>query len=183
MAARVTLFLFSILILTSVEGQDEGNPLLSSPYRSIRTHLENLQPESYNDSLAALPFLSNAEDFEAARTSAIKLKQILDGKGLYIDVTTLPRAAKYYDSLEDRHIYLISSTLPEIALTLQGNDWVYSARAQFAIDQQYGEVFRYGTDQLLEVMPKAGSRKYFGLYLFQYIGILLLALLSASATP
>ncbi len=178
MSTRIILVAVMALHLTAGTCQDQGNPLLSSPYRSIRTHLENLQPESYNDSLAALPFLTNAGDLERAQEAAIKLKQILDGQGIYIDVSLVPRQANYYDSLNEGHIYQLADQYPEIRLTRRGVDWVFSKNAIQAIDDRYNEVFRYGTDRLLELMPRMGTKKYLGLYLYQYLGILLLALLS-----
>ena len=177
MAARVIFPLLMVLSVFSLYGQNQQEGLLSSPYQSIRTHLDNLQPENYNDTLAALPFRANAGSLEQAIDAAVRLKQILDGQGIYIDITKVPQERNYYDSTAQNYQYQLTSQYPDILLVRQGSQWVYSEETFGAIDKIYSEVFKYGTDRLLKVLPRAGSKKYLGLYLYQYIGLLLLALL------
>ena len=52
--------------------------------------------------------------------------------------------------------------------------WYYSERTVSEIDEIHKGVFPYGTDKLLNILPKMGTRKYFGLHVWQYLGILIL---------
>ncbi|MEM9325504.1 MAG: mechanosensitive ion channel family protein [Bacteroidota bacterium] len=179
MPSRLLFLLALTFLVLPIDAQQGANPLLSSPAQSLKTHLENLQPESYNDSLAAVPFITHSENQRDAVASAVKLKQILDGEGIYIDLTEVPRQGDHYDSLAKDYSYQLTSRFPEVVLRRRRGNWVYSPAAIEAIDRYYGEVFKYGTDRLLEVLPRAGSKKYLGLYLYQYIGLFLLALVGA----
>lgn len=169
----------SALILLGIYAtSQETSRYLATPYQSVRTHLFYLQEETYNDSLAALPFLKNSSSLEEAKSSAIKLKQILDGEGIYIEISEVPTANNYYDSIAESASYVLNDRFAEIALAKDGANWVYTTQAIQGIDERYQEVFRFGTDKLIKWMPRTGSKKYFGMYIFQYMGLLILALLS-----
>ncbi len=141
---------------------------LRSPYQTILTHLKYLQEESYYPDLAAEVF--NRRDFNRreARDLAIKLKQVLDGKGLYIELEDVPKQGNYLDSASNRSRYILVSTYPDIYVEKQGDKWYYSRRTATIVEDYHKEVFPFGT------LPKMGTNKYFGLYLWQYIGILIL---------
>ncbi len=171
------VILIFFLLAGILPGQSQSS-YLATPYQSVRTHLYYLQEETYNDSLAALPFIKNTDSELAAKKAAIRLKQILDAVGDYIDVSKIPRTPHYYDSLAQKHWYQVTSRFPEIVLEKQGEDWVFTVAAIRAIDERFPEVFRFGTYRLIQLLPEAQGKKIFGLYTFQYIGILLLALLS-----
>ncbi|MBV6644874.1 MAG: mechanosensitive ion channel [Cyclobacteriaceae bacterium] len=156
-----------------------GQSYLGSPQQSVRTHLYYLQDETYNDSLAALPFQGGDRTLAEAKELAIQFKQILDGEGLYIDVDDIPASAEYYDSLRNKQRYILTKNYPEIYLIRKGDNWIYAERSILAIKDVHAQVFRFGTDRLLTFLPKLGTKKIFGLYLYQYFGILILAFLSA----
>ncbi len=170
--------ILSLFFVLSLAGFSQSR-YLSSPYQSIRTHLYYLQQETYNDSLAALPFVRNTESQEKALAAAIKLKQILDAEGEYIEVAQIPRGSLYYDSLVQKHWYQLTLRFPEIVVERENGSWVYTKAAIEAIDLRYPEVFRFGSDRLIRLLPKPSGRKVFGIYTSQFLGILILALISA----
>ncbi len=151
---------------------------LSSPYNTIYTHLEYLQDDSYYPTVSAKAFNPSDVSQEKAVELAIRLKQILDGKGLYLDMDDWPRNINHLDSVTGRYRYYLTSKLPDLYVEKVGNKWYYSKKTVNSIDKWHSEVFPYGTDRLLELFPHAGSRTYFGLYLWQHMGILALIFLS-----
>lgn len=153
---------------------------LGSPYASIRTFLENLQPESYNDSLAALPFKSSERTLQEAKVAAVKFKRILDGKGIYIYLDEIPHTSNFQDSSSSKKKYILLMEYPKIYLLQSQNGyWYFSNSSIDSINELYEDTFRFGTGRLLNVLPKLGTKKTFGLYTYQYITIFILALISA----
>lgn len=153
---------------------------LSTPHNTIRTHLHNLQPESYNDSLAAQAFNPNKRGYKQAIESAIRLKKSLDGKGIYIYMDEVPKSPNFVDSVSRRNKYILAEEYPRIFLLQSDDDnWYYSDSSIDAIDQLYEDAFRFGTGRLVNLLPKLGTNKVLGLYMYQYVAIFFLALLSA----
>ncbi|MEM0940057.1 MAG: mechanosensitive ion channel family protein [Bacteroidota bacterium] len=177
---RFTIFCILCLQVVFLPGQKGEYVDLSSPQGAVKTHLDNLQPENYNDSLAALPFLTNSLSINKAKNSAVELKRILDGKGIYIYTDEIPKSPDYYDSTANRHKYVLVKEYEGIYL-LKGEDgkWHYSSASLRVIEELYSETFRFGTGKLLKLLPKLGTKEYFGLYTYQYISIFILALISA----
>ena len=177
---RFTFSFILIFLSLSIFAQRKHYLDLSNPQGAVRTHLDNLQSENYNDSIAALPFLTVGRNLEEAKNSAVELKRVLDGKGIYIYTDEIPKNPNYYDSSINKHKYILTEQYENIYV-LKGEDgkWRYSNSSLKAIDELYSDTFRFGTGKLLDLLPKLGTKKYFGLYSYQYIAIFILALISA----
>ncbi len=166
------------ILFFSLVSHGQTHPNLSSPSKAISTHLYYLQDETYNDSLARLPFLSTGIDTEEALIYARKLKQVLDGSGIYIDISTIPSDQNYFDSTRLKQEYIQTDKYPNIILRKVGGNWIYPSSSLIAIDEAHSQLFRFGTDKLVNLLPKLGDRKVMGLYLYQYISILILVFLA-----
>lgn len=151
---------------------------LSSPYSTIYTHLYFLQNDSYFPDISARAFMQPGVSYDESKEAAIKLKQVYDGKGYYIQMPQIPVDPSYTDSITGEHVYTPVSQLPEIFLKKTDDRWLYSKESISQIENLHKEVYPFGTDILLEVLPKAGTRQFLGLYLWQHLGILLLIFLS-----
>ena len=152
---------------------------LSSPHNSVRTHFENLQPESYNDSLSARAFNPKSRTLGEAIKSAIRLKRTLDGKGIYIYMDEIPTSSNYYDSTNNGHKYILVDEYPKIfLLKSEDGSWYYSDSSIDAINEMYQDTFRFGTGSLMNFLPKLGTQKVLGLYMYQYVSLFILALIS-----
>lgn len=157
--------------------EEEGiRPDVSTPYHSLSTHLLFLQPGNYEPEKAALPFFQPGLTPEEAEEYAIMLKQVYDGKGYFIDLDQAPLEENYLDTVSGRHEYTPTHHLPQIYLVKQDNRWLYSQESIAAIDRLHREVFPFGPDLLINILPQAGTHTFLGLYLWQYLGILLLIL-------
>ncbi|MEQ8474474.1 MAG: mechanosensitive ion channel family protein [Marinoscillum sp.] len=175
--SKQLLFVSLCFVTFFAKAQDSLYVDLSSPYGTVRTHLYYLQDDHYNEISAAQAFAQNGVSEEDAVSSAIKLKQVWDGEGIYINMEDLPRNNNYKDSIRNRTQYIISSHYPEIYLEKKNGEWVYSKVSIDAIEGIHEEVFPFGTDELLDLLPKMGTRKVMGLYMYQYLGMLILALI------
>lgn len=172
----VSIVLFSFV---STQGQDPYVDL-STPHGSVKTFLENLQPENGNDSLAALPFKTTDRSLSQAKNAAIKFKRVLDGRGILIYLDEIPKSKSYLDSASNKSKYVLLDNYPSVfLLKSDNNQWLFSDSSIDKIDELYKETFRFGTGQLLNLLPKLGTKKTFGLYTYQYVTIFILALISA----
>lgn len=179
---RVSTFLIVLSLSSFLFAQEESlSADLSSPYKSVWTFLYYLQVENYNDSLAALPFEPDRRSAEYAKDLAVQLKQVLDGNGEYIYLDEVPRNPNYYDSISNKHKFVITEDFPDIYLLKREStkDWVFSDASIVAIKEAHADTFRFGTGALLDLIPRMGNRKVMGLYLYQIVAIFILALLSS----
>lgn len=176
---RHSLFLLLLFLISSCIAQSHYADV-STPYAAIRTHLDNLQPTHYNDSIAAMPFLNGKRSLPEAKNAAIKLKRVLDGKGIYVYTDEVPKSSNYYDSATRKHRYVLASEYPKIFLRKAENgNWYFSDSSIDEINLLYQQTFRFGTGRLINLLPRLGTKQLFGLYTYQYIAIFLLALISA----
>jgi len=147
---------------------------LENPYNTIYSHLHYLQENSYQPELAAQT-LNTQQDSARRVRLAVQLKQVLDGKGLYVPVSQLPRDSNYVDSTTQKHYYTpFPRDLPEVYLERVDEKWYYSEETVEAIPALHKEVFPFGTDVLLNILPQYGQDEFLGLKVWQYIGLLIL---------
>ncbi len=170
---KLLLILFCSL---SFVGFSQESANLNSPYHAINTHLYYLKSAHYNDTLAAAPFNLNARPAKEAIQVAVKLKQIIDGEGVYIDLDDIPKEPDYYDSTLNKHRYVLTEQFPTIYLERKDGSWYYTDKSIREVSRIHSGIFRYGTGRLLNLLPKLGTQEVLGLHLYQYIGVLILAL-------
>jgi len=173
------LFLF-FLICSIANSQTTNNESLKSPYATIYTHLFYLQEDSYDLKKSATTVYNESE--KKAEEIAVKIKQILDGKGLRVNMSSLPKDSNYLDTIsleaENRYV-LFPSQLPEISVEKINGSWYYSIETVQKIDKIYREVYPAGTEYLKQIIPNIGHKKVVGIELWQYLGMVILLLLSA----
>ncbi|MEQ9426277.1 MAG: mechanosensitive ion channel family protein [Cyclobacteriaceae bacterium] len=167
-------FAFAQLASAQVDSTDYS---LASPYQAIYTHLNYLQEINYEPELAGKVFQVD-RPVEEATDLAIKWKQILDGSGHYIHLDDVPKEPDYVDSTTNRQRYIIIKDYPNIFLEKRGKKWIFPDRAVKEINDLHKVVYPFGTDKLLNILPKIGTRKVLGLHLWQLIGIFILAFTS-----
>lgn len=174
-------FLVILLSLVSFSGfaQDENNSesKLVSPYHSLYTLLYYQGESDYRPELFREVVGVDGLSKEKKEDIAVKLKQILDGEGIFIYLDEVPKNAQYFDSLNQKHRYVIASKYPKIFMELQDGEWKISSRSVTAIEEAHKNVFPLGTDKLLNLLPRLGSNKILGLAIWQHLGILILAFL------
>ena len=93
---RLVLF-FLVISSALLSAQETVDVNLSNPKATIYTHLYFLQPDSYQPEKAAKTIVPNSVN--DPKKAAIRLKQILDGKGLFVDFKSIPTNANYKDTI------------------------------------------------------------------------------------
>jgi len=173
------LLLFLVLISTSLIAQEEVNVDLSNPNSSIYTHLYFLQSDSYEPEKAATT-IYGSEGKEAERI-AIKIKQILDGKGLRVDFSKVPVNPMYSDTTDykigNRYV-LFPYQMPQIYVEKIKGKWYYSEETTKLVDEIYSSVFPWYTEKMQQLVPEFGHKKFLKIELWQYLGIIILIAIS-----
>ena len=148
---------------------------LSNPNATIYTHLYFLQPNSYNEVNAAKT-IYGYQGKEAAEI-AVKLKKILDGKGLKVDFTKVPTNPNFSDTLDLNVNYkyvLFPHDYPDIYVEKIQGKWYYSEKTANLVQALYNDVYPWYADKLQELIPEAGHKEILGMQVWQYILLLLL---------
>ena len=190
MTRKLTLSLVTILISVFscfaqlILDEEESQTLqvevgLNSPYHttiSFFSHLDakNFKPEVAARSLDRRGMAGDPEDL------AVKLQQIFEGKGVILRSSGIPKDANYVDSTANKahKYYFDKERLPEIYLEKRGSQWKFSSFSVSQINKIHAETYPFGTDKLLNLLPKIGTDHYFGFQLWQIIGIAIVTLLT-----
>jgi MscS family membrane protein len=180
------LITLTIIFFTAIQLNGQETETLRSvfgtPHDVIENHLKYLQDESYNLEQATKSFVKTTlYTQKELETLAIKLKQILDGSGNYVRLEELPTDVNYKDDTTSRRFkYILFEEFPDIYVEklIVSSPWFYSMRTLKEIDRLHKEVYPFGTDKLLNQLPKTSSKTYLGFHMWQLIGILLLIFVS-----
>jgi MscS family membrane protein len=151
----------------------------STPFNTTLSFFHNLQEGNFHPEIAAKALnLTRIGDVNA-NALAVKLKQIFDGKGVYVRINEIPNERNYIDSLanNDQKYFFDKEILPAVYLEKVGNKWLFSAYTVYHINDLHQETYPFGTSKLLNFLPKIGNQVYFGLHLWQLVGLFLLLLM------
>lgn len=160
----------------TIEQEKQNAQARLSPFQTIYLHYHSLAYDTYNLKAAASTLYPAYSSAKEADTLAIKLRQILDANGLYIDETKLPRNPNHYDSTAKKHIYRPFPKFPEIYVEKTNNQWFYAHETVVSIKRLHRKTFPFIDDELLNLIPDWAERTFFGLSIAQYIGLFCLVL-------
>jgi len=180
MQVQKIILLFAFLPI-SLFAQRAESPeiLLDNPYNTMYVHLHFLQQTTFQPDSSALALAGVTGRPEVSKRRAIQLKQILDGKGLYVRFGQIPQDANYYDSTARRAVYIpFPELLPEVYLEKLDSQWLYSAETVAAIPSLHKDIYPFGADFLLNLLPQFGQQKILGLAIWQFAGIFIMVILS-----
>jgi len=186
----IRLFIFLLLILPQfICGQvivyENQIPLsqedfhnFNTPHNSTLTFFYNLREDNYYPNIASEALNLNDNSRKDAGKLAIKLKQVFDGKGVIIRFSEISNDPDYIDTLYSNQAKFFFDTkrLPLVYLEKVGEEWKFSAFTVSQINEMHRETYPYGTDRLLNILPKMGNQIYLGLHFWQLAGLFLLIL-------
>lgn len=160
-----------------IDSTDYNN--LSSPYHTTLTFFYNLQEESFDPALAGKTLDITGAGGEDASSLAVKLKQVFDGRGVYVRLGDIPMDRDYVDTLRNnrQRYFFDEQRLPGVFLEKVGNQWLFSSFTVSQIRELHAETYPFGTGRLLDLLPKIGNELYFGLHLWQLVGLFILVLM------
>ena len=172
-------FFLPFVVFSQAIHKDSVRVNLSNPNATIYTHLHFLQPDSYHPNKAAKTILGLSE--KKAAEKVVKIKQVLDGKGLFIDFNKIPNNPNYKDTLGYSSYYryvLFPQRMPQIYVEKIEGKWYYSSETVANIDNLYKEVFPWYVQKLQKIIPDSGHKKILGIEVWQTLALLILVVLS-----
>ena len=155
--------------------QIDQQEINSSPYGVVYNHLYFLQDDSYQPERAALSFRDTGE---VAVQQAILLKQVLDGKGLFIDVNRLPKQDQGLDTVPGNPIFYLHPDDEKIYVERFDSLWFYSETTVSQIVEMHESIYPLGI-QLSTYFEKPGwQTKLLGLAIYQWLGFAVFFIIS-----
>lgn len=148
----------------------------NNPHDVIYNHLFYLQEDSYDPAEAARSF--DLEAGEVANRKAVRLKQILDGKGMFVDLESIPKTYDHFDSTHEAHVYYIDPLEPAIYLEKKGDQWYYSTETVEAIPALFKKTFPFGSQWSTYFHAPFWSKQVLGLKLMHWTELLIALLLA-----
>jgi len=170
---RIAL-LFTMIVVAILAAQ--ASKVNENPHDVIYNHLFYLQEGNYQPSEAAKSF--DLEAGEAANRKAVRLKQILDGKGLFVDLENIPKTADFFDSTHEAHVFYIDPLIPSIYVEKQGEEWFYSDETAEAIPELFQKTFPFGSQWSTYFHAPFWSNQILGLKLMHWTELLISLLIA-----
>jgi MscS family membrane protein len=172
---RFFFLLLTILITGCFNSFAQNLPpvTLNTPYNTVQIHLVYLQPDSYQPEKAAraldVPDPGNEESQELAK----QLKKIFDGRQLLVIMENIPKDPNYVDSVTNKQKFIPFPEFPQIFLEKVDGKWKYSKETVERIPALYTATYPAGLGNITDKLPDFWKRKFLGLMLWKYIGILI----------
>ncbi len=139
-----------------------------SPYSTVYTHLHYLQTNEYDPRTSSRAF--NIKNTREAERLSIQLKQIFDGKGIFIKLENVPDNPDFVDSTKRRMVYILHPKLPQVYLQKIGGKWYYSKETIEAIPGLYKDVYPFGSVIWVKLFPYQSEHTFLKLHYWQWIG-------------
>jgi MscS family membrane protein len=167
-----TSLIFYSLFASAANTKNEVK--LDNPFNSVSNHLNNLQKENYHPEIAVKSFNIIRMSPANAQETAVKLKRIFNGLGLYVDYNKLPQDDNYIDSVTGEKKFTLFKELPGIYLEKYGNKWLYSSSSVAIIDELYSSTYKFDSFTFIETLSPVWQNSFLGIYLWQSVGFVLI---------
>ena len=137
-------------------------PSCDNPQDAARSLLDWLQPDQYAPKAAATCLGLPPERAAEGPRLAVRLKEVLDAKGLYVPVTGMSLDSDYVNA-DGLHRAEPLPGFPLLALVKRDGRWVFSRDIVGATDQLYEETFSGLSGQIQHRIPASWPKSALGL--------------------
>ena len=169
--------LLIVLLLTSIsvfgfQESPSGN-YLESPRKAAHTFMHWQQEGHQHFDRVIKTFKLSEADVEGKQELAIKLRKILDARGLLVVYDQIPNNPSYVDSLSGMNQYILFESLPEVYLTKTNGEWVFSEATIEQIPALYRATFSSLVEFMVDHLPSWAQNTWLGIEAWQYIAVFL----------
>ena len=151
-----------------------------SPRAAVATLLEWLQTDHYNPARAAkcLDLSGLGPDVTNAPNLAARLKQILDARGLWVDLELIPDDPDHMDGSGAHRYELFPGILQLVYLERKGDRWVFPSDVVGRIPSLYQATFPLDVRAMIDNLPSWMRAPVAGARFWQLLGVFILVLLA-----
>ncbi len=175
-------FILSIIICIATLGYGQKTPengVNYSPYTVVDNFNSNLKEDHYFPNEAARSFQKN--DTVDREELAIKLKKILDGRGIVLDKQDISNDPNFSDSTTHSTKYQILPSEKKIYLEKINEKWYFSKETVQSIPEMYDETYTVQIDATHYLKGDIWQNKFLGITLASWFFIFILGLLCTLA--
>ncbi|MCK5689293.1 hypothetical protein KAI87_08485, partial [Myxococcota bacterium] len=153
----------------------QGTAFAASPCATPRAAVDALiywqQLDSYNlEKSAECIDQEMFSDKKERQVLARKLKGILDGRGLFVEVEDIPGQGDYLNQ-EGKARFVLFRHEPDIYVEKSDSRWIWSEHTLKATPELYSETFLFDVHAFNDHLPIWAHSMLFGLTLWQYFGL------------
>ncbi len=151
-----------------------GGARLQHPRAAAETLFDWLQPDQYDPDKAGTCFA--VPPGQSSARVAVQLKQVLDGRGIYFPVDTLPAVAEPLDSAGEAVDTIVPLEDLQVVSLVQRDDgqWRFSKATAQALPELYADTFSPLSVWFQSNLPSVFYTRFLGLHLWQYLYALVL---------
>lgn len=171
----VLFFLWGLMAPAQAAG-----PSCASPQEAARSLLDWLQPERWDPEAAATCLDLPPGSDEPPGDVAVKLKKVLDARGLYVPTDSLSADPAYKDASGQQRVEPLPS-FPRLVLEKHGDRWLWSRDLVAAADDLYDETFSGFAGVVQRAMPVRLRGRVLGVESWQIVAGTVLVLLTLLA--
>jgi MscS family membrane protein len=172
LAALLVVLTTNAITLQATSGGGQSTPRRLAA--SFLYHTKEAQPD-YNKAGQLLSAKGLSESDRAQR--AAQLREVLDARGLYLDLQTVPDAADYIDSATRSSWFQPLPEEPRLAFVRVDGRWFVARSTVDVTPAMVAELYPFGLDALADLVPRTGKR-IFGLLVWHWIALAIVALLA-----
>jgi len=149
---------------------------LATPRKTIENFLEWQNPPGIDYAIAAEAFTLDSTRSAAQRQElARQLKRVLDSRGLFVRLATIPDSANHRDphsGLAEFHLF--PDKLPRLYLIKVGEEWLFAPESLQEIPRLYHQTFSPWVEELQHLLPAPFFYSFLGIAIWQAAGFVLL---------
>lgn len=169
--------LLIVLLLTSISAfgfqESPSGNYLESPRKAAHTFMHWQQEGHQHFDRVIKTFKLSDADTEGKQELAIKLRKILDARGLLVVYDQIPNNPSYVDSLSGMNQYILFESLPEVYLAKTNGEWVFSEATIEQIPALYRATFSSLVEFMVDHLPSWAQNTWLGIEAWQYIAVFL----------
>jgi MscS family membrane protein len=151
----------------------------ATPRHAIEGLLYWLQPDHRDlDKASACLDLTLESSPDVRHLRARQILEVLDARGLFVQVDELPTDAEYVGDDGRARYVLFPRQLPRMWVERVGDRWLWSATTVAAMPEMHRETFAFDLSSLTERLPDWAQGRTLGVEAWKLLGLLLLLILA-----
>ncbi len=175
----VTHSLLLLLALAVSPGLAAANDVCATPRHAVETLLHWQQPGTTDPARAAACLdVSLESSAEVAPLRARQLKELIDARGLVIQMDLVPGEADHTDENGRARFVPFPRQLPRLFIEKVGDRWLWSASSVALIEDLHAATFAVDLSGLEERLPEWARGRFMGLEAWKLLALLALILLA-----